>query len=238
MLQVFANERLFPTVRRLLHLGKQSDDFLSWLLVHAETVDPKLELDQSEVDTAVKETNDVSLNDFDTPGHVSAEHPPPASFPEHTELPSSRPKREQGEGVSMMAEAGSLTTHRSAAISYPADSSTLQRVSESPSAVSEGTIDGASGGSDGAGNKEGQDGAGLGASGFLGELAVAGGIPSDPVLAMQMGARMALAGKFLFLVVSTCADCGRQSAALMKIEDVPLRCLLCIPFRPHYLVCS
>lgn len=168
---------MFPTVWRLSHLGKQSDDFLSWLLVHGETVDPKLELDQSEVATASKETNHVAGIDFNTPGDVSAEHPPH----EHTQPRSSRP--EQGEEVSMPKEACS------AAISNPADSASA---SASPS---EETIGGAS---------EGSDSTGVGARRFLGELAVEGGIPSDPVLAMQMGARMALAGEFLFLAVFTC----------------------------------
>ena len=45
-------------------------------------------------------------------------------------------------------------------------------------------------------------GVSLGARGLVGELAVAGGIPSDPVLAMQMGARMALAGERWFFIRS------------------------------------
>lgn len=171
----------------LFHLGQQSDDFLSWLLVHAETVDPKLELDQSEVATAAKETNHHADIDFNTPGDVSAEHPPH----EHTEPRSSRPQ--EGKEVSIPTEACSITAHCSAAISNPAESASAL------ASPSEETIGEASGGG---------DGAGLGARGFLGELAEAGGIPSDPVLAMQMGARMALAG--------TAFTCGRQSAALMN----------------------
>lgn len=50
----------------------------------------------------------------------------------------------------------------------------------------------------GAGDYAGGEGGAPAAASYLhGQLEAAGGIPSDPVLAMQMGARMALAGEYL-----------------------------------------
>ncbi|CAN0066797.1 unnamed protein product [Scytosiphon promiscuus] len=176
----------------------RSDDFLSWLLVHADSIDPKL--DDYSIDTdGFDHTGEVAVTggagavpagapgggfDPSVANHCdgftaqsAATNPTQSAAARSTSVPSST---ERGAKAWPQGNPGAATTTNTAT-DNPGQAGT-QGNGRAAAGVGVGTIAG---------------GTGISAAAALLQtpsLAVVGGIPSDPVLAMQMGARMALTG--------------------------------------------
>ncbi|CAN0310312.1 unnamed protein product, partial [Ectocarpus fasciculatus] len=169
----------------------QSDDFLSWLLVHADSIDPKLE--------------EYAINND---GSEAAAAPLPAAAADGPAVGPVADGAAAAAGCGMFAAAapeatppttGTVAGGGAAAVAIrPPRGSGNTRDTTAPGADRVG-MEGGAGDPSGGGAPFGVGAVGIGSASGEGvlqssSLATVGRIPSDPVLAMQMGARMALSG--------------------------------------------